>query len=390
MKDNERECKECRVCGTTLPEKPFLVLDRMPALAQNLPGPDNLAADAGIDIRMFQCRDCGLVQLDCPPVGYYRDVIRAGGGTTTMRALRREQYRDFITKCGLEGKRILEVGCGQGEFLEMLEGFPVRGYGIENNPDLVVRAREKGLNVTCDFAEGSGHRIPGGPFDAFMQFNFIEHQPDPNGMVRCIRENLVPRGCGLVTAPCFEYIRKDCVYEVMRDHLSYFSERSLRLLFERNGFDVLESGFVNANRDTVYVMVRLQEMMTQETFRSNLQDVRADLNAFVAERTSDGRRLAFWAASHQCFTASALLEHPERVRYIVDSAVFKQGRFSPVSHIPIVPPETFFADPPETVLVTAPGYTDEIADLIRGRLGRKISLYALRSDRVEELDNGLA
>lgn len=374
---------DCILCGEPLPNESFLSLHGMPSCAQNIPGQDSFYKDVGMDLNLFQCRSCGLVQLDCDPVPYYRDVIRAGGGTKTMTDLRRAQYGHFIDKCSLVGKRILEVGCGQGEFLEMLKGFNVHGFGIENNQALVDLATRKGLSVYRDFAEDGGHALQGAPYDAFMQFNFIEHQPDPNGMVRCIRENLVPMGVGLVTAPSFEYIRNDCVYEVMRDHLAYYSERTLSFLFEKNGFDVIERGIVN--KDTVYVIVRRQECLTHDTFKTNYEQIKSALNLFVDKMTASGRRLSFWGASHQCFTAASFLSSPEKVESIVDSAKFKQGKFSPASHIPIVAPEKFFASPSDALLILAPGYTDEIAAAVTSRT-TAVRLFALRSDMIEELN----
>lgn len=376
--------KTCLVCGAPLPSEAFLSLPGMPACAQNMPTLAELPSDRGVDLSLFQCASCGLVQLDCPPVPYFRDVIRAGGGTKTMVELRRAQYRHFITRCGLEGRRVLEVGCGQGEFLEILREFPVRAYGIENNPELVEKAVAKGLSVVRDFAAGSGHRIPEAPYDAFVQFNFIEHQPDPNGMVRCIHENLVEGGFGLVTAPAFEYIRNDCAYEIMRDHIAYYTDGALRLLFSRNGFDVLESGVVN--RDTNYVIVQKREVLTCGTFRTNMAEIRSGVNAFLSRIHAEGRRIAFWGASHQCFTVASFLEQPGKVAYIVDSAPFKQGRYSPASHIKIVPPDTFYGDAVDDVLVLAPGYTDEIAGLIRQHVHRpNLRIFALRSEKVEQL-----
>lgn len=375
--------RKCLVCYTELPAAAFLSLPNMPACAQNIPSEDELSVDKGINLNLYQCPCCGLIQLDCPPVYYYRDVIRAGGGTTTMTNLRKTQYRHFIDLCHLENKRILEVGCGQGEFLEMLNGFPVKGFGIENKQSLVDAARTKGLNVWKDFAGEPNHQIDGAPFDAFMQFNFIEHQPDPNSMVKCIYNNLVDGGFGLVTAPAFEYIRNDCVYEIMRDHLAYYTDGALRFLFMRNGFDVIESGVVN--RDTNYVIVQKRETITRDTFKTNYAEIKSGLNIFVSKCKEQGQQLAFWAASHQCFTAAAFLDHPEDVSYIIDSAKFKQGKYSPTSHIPIISPDDFYKHPADVVLILAPGYTNEIAGLIRKNVSNPITIYALRSDKVEIL-----
>lgn len=63
--------------------------------------------DKGVTLHLRQCSGCGLVQFDCEPVPYYRDVIRAGGGSSTMRELRTTQYRHLIETYHLEGKTFL-------------------------------------------------------------------------------------------------------------------------------------------------------------------------------------------------------------------------------------------------------------------------------------------
>ena len=118
---------DCILCGQPLPGESFLSLSGMPSCAQNIPDKDSLHKDSGMDLNLFQCHSCGLVQLNCAPVPYYRDVIRAGGGTKTMTDLRKAQYAHFIDKCHLAGKRILEVGAGTGRYSVALakEGYSV-------------------------------------------------------------------------------------------------------------------------------------------------------------------------------------------------------------------------------------------------------------------------
>ena len=102
--------KRCIACGAPLWETPLLTLDNMPASAQHMPGADSVDKDQGLTLDLCQCTGCGLVQFDCEPVDYYRDVIRAGGFSKTMVELRRYQYRHLIDTYGLEGKRFIEVG----------------------------------------------------------------------------------------------------------------------------------------------------------------------------------------------------------------------------------------------------------------------------------------
>ena len=71
------------------------------------------------------------------------------------------------------------------------------------------------------------------------------------------------------------------------------------------------------------------------------------------------------------------------LEYIIDSAPFKHGKFAPASHLPIVPPDHFEEHPVDAIVITAPGYTDEIAKIIRERFGEKIEIRAMRSNHLE-------
>ena len=110
--------KHCIACGKLLPEQSLFELTSAPASAQDIPDAKEVQQDEGVTLHLRQCGCCGLVQFDCEPVPYYRDVIRAGGGSSTMRELRTSQYRHLIEIYHLEGKTFFEAGCGRGEFLK--------------------------------------------------------------------------------------------------------------------------------------------------------------------------------------------------------------------------------------------------------------------------------
>ena len=264
--------KYCIACRSKLPAKPVFKLENAPASAQNIPDAREVQDDKGMDLFLYQCGQCGLVQFDCQPVDYYRDVIRAGGLSVTMTNLRRSQYRHLIDTYHLEGKRFLEVGCGGGEFLKVLTEFPAEIYGMEHRPDLVAKARKAGLQVWEEFPETADQVFGGkegpGSFDVFLSFNFLEHQPRPDVMLQAIYHNLTEDGMGLITVPALEYIlEQGSYYELLRDHLAYYSFDTLRQLLERNGFAVLEEEMVN--RDTISAIVKkvpLGEQVTNTAF----------------------------------------------------------------------------------------------------------------------------
>lgn len=414
----------CIACGHAL--SPLMTLDDMPASAQNIPAASELAEDHPLSLTLCQCPSCGLVQFDTEPVDYYRDVIRAGGGTRTMTRLRHEEYARLLTAMQaqhIRGRRIVEVGCGRGEFLRMWQNLaedpegaaalardqacdplsgqpnaaPLHLVGIEHKPSLVEEANasaDKKYRVYEGFATGDV-RYPEGPFDAFVQFNFLEHQPDPCDMLRNIWHNLKPQALGLITVPSFEYIlRYNGYYELLRDHIANYTEFTLQKLLQDCGFELLSMDLVN--RDTIEAIVRKADpdelsklhysgrLIDVSALRDSYDRLSASVNAHIDHLSESHRTMAIWGASHQGFTLAATTKLGGRVEYIIDSAPFKQGRFSPASHIPIVAPDYAVAHPVDEILIVAPGYTDEIAGIIRERFDENVRILVLRTDRIEE------
>ncbi|MCD7871222.1 MAG: class I SAM-dependent methyltransferase [Enterocloster clostridioformis] len=374
--------KRCIACGAPLWETPLLTLDNMPASAQHLPDAQGVKEDRGLTLDLCQCMGCGLVQFDCEPVDYYRDVIRAGGFSKTMVELRRYQYKHLIDSYHLEGKKFIEVGCGQGEFLKVLSEFPVEVHGIEHDPHLVELARAQGLDVTEGFTETEDTRFAGGLYDVFLSFNFLEHQPDPGTMLQAIYRNLEDDAMGLITVPSFEYIMDhNSYYELIRDHLAYYTFETLTPLLERNGFLVEECEVIN--RDTLSVIVKKRPQMDTENLLECYVNLKRELESYMKYLDAWDKKVAVWGASHQGFTLAATTKLGERARYIIDSAPFKQGKFAPASHLPIVGPDHFHEHPVDAIIITAPGYTDEIAASIRQKFGTSVEIRAMRSNHLE-------
>ncbi|MEG0257312.1 MAG: class I SAM-dependent methyltransferase [Christensenella sp.] len=374
--------KKCILCGEELYDEPLLKLDNVPASAQDIPTKEELCTETGISLSLCQCKGCGLVQLDAEPVSYYKDVIRAGGFTQTMIRLREEQYASLISKYNLKGKKIVEVGAGRGEFLAPLAKFDVRAYGIEHKESLVKIARENGLEVEHGFAQNKEYKMPNAPFDAFLSFNFLEHQPKPNDMLQCIYSNLAEDGVGIITVPSWEYIvEHNGFYELIRDHLAYYTFETLTFAAEKNGFEVLEQKLIN--RDTLSVVVKKRKRAQVDALKENFELLSAGIDEYIASNEKQNKKIAVWGAGHQGFTICACTKLREHVRYIIDSAPFKQGKYAPASHIPIVSPKYFETCPVDSILIVAPGYTDEIADIIEKQYGSHVEIMVLKSKQLE-------
>lgn len=391
----------CIACGQMLPGEALISIENMPVSAQDIPDENQVKEDKSVKLKLFQCDNCGLVQFDCNPVNYYKDVIRSGGFSTTMVELRKRQYNHLINTYGLQGKKFLEVGCGQGEFLKVLEEFDVTAFGIEHRDALVEKAKKSGLHVWKDFALDSSTKLQdpygAGKYDVFLSFNFLEHQPYPKDMLGCIYEHLSDDAMGLITVPSLEYILvHDGYYELIRDHLAYYTFETLEELLINSGFEVLEKELIN--RDTLSVIVRKKRGTTENSSKREIKrvdvsglkksiDIIQDEVIQLKDRLNRKKQnLAIWGASHQGFTLAATTELKQFARYIIDSAPFKQGKYAPASHLPIVAPDYFEKNPVDVILIVAPGYTDEIADVIRNKFGKKVDILVLKSEHIEKYE----
>ena len=437
--------KRCLACGENLEE--LAVFHNMPKSAQEFPTKEELATEKGMDLSLCQCRSCGLVQFDTEAVPYYKDVIRAGGGSSTMKALREDEYKkllSFLAKKEEKRPLILELGAGAGEFLAMWSGVEsdsdkssdvssvtssdtasvtslstaanrsqkLEPYvlGIEHKKELVEKGQAAGLSLYQGFPE-AGFSLDGmegkhlksgktrpveGLLDAMVQFNFLEHQPNPGEMLSFAYEHLKMGGYFLLTVPSFQYILDHrSYYELLRDHIANYSEESLLSLVQDQGFSLVESRVIN--RDTIEFLLEKREKESCTTFRSlgqkvdikpileNEKAIQEDIQKHLEGLRKKGEKMAVWGASHQGLTLLSTTALQEEVAYIIDSAPFKQGKYSPASHLPIVDKSHFQKEPVEEILIVAPGYTEEIAGIIRRDLRPCPRILALRGEKIEEL-----
>ena len=171
---------KCRVCNHKFFEEPLLRYENMPKAAQFLPDVESLKKDKGVDLEVCQCSGCGLVQLSNDPVPYYKEVIRAAAFSEEMKEFRKKQFGSFIQNFSLKGKKVIEIGCGRGEYLSIMQQFGIDPYGLELSEESAMECVKNGLKVSKGFIESSTYKLDYAPFDAFYILNFLEHLPDPN------------------------------------------------------------------------------------------------------------------------------------------------------------------------------------------------------------------
>ncbi|HPM77218.1 MAG TPA: methyltransferase domain-containing protein, partial [bacterium] len=92
-----------------------------------------------------------------------------------------------------EGRALLDLGCGSGDYLAEMAALGWRTAGLEPDPQAAELARSRGLTVVTGALPEQAGELPG-PFDAIAMRMVVEHLHDPAGTLRAVRGLLAPGG----------------------------------------------------------------------------------------------------------------------------------------------------------------------------------------------------
>ena len=374
--------KLCRICRAPL-GKTLLKLENVPAAAQFMPATkEELAADTPVDLDIRCCSRCGVVQHTAEPVGYFREVVRASGISEAMYKFRLEQFTEFLEQNSLKGKRIFEAGCGRGEYLQVMRDAGADTTGVEYSSENVNSCRSNNLNVVQEYFETGTEKISKEPFDGFFVLNFLEHIPDIPSFLAGIANNLKPGAPGIVEVPNFDMILENgLLTEFSTEHIYYFTAENLRTVLENNGFEVVDIRVVWHDY-IISAVVKKRTPADLSDFAARGESISSGLRSFVSRH----RKTLFWGAGHQALTVLALAKmSTSEITSVIDSSPDKQGRFTFVTHIPIVSPEILASTDADAVVVACGGYSDEVINFIRSNYGSRFALAVLREYGVQEI-----
>jgi SAM-dependent methyltransferase len=357
----------CRICRAPLGSTPELRLPNTPRGTQYFLTEDQLAHDFGLTIDLFSCRFCGHVQLAGEPVLYSNDCTSATGLSPAIQEHRNQQAKMLVERFQLRDRAVLDAGCGDGYFLKMLQSAGANPTGLEPSGKARATGDLPGLRI-IDGMVSRDQLIAGAPYDAFVTFHVLEHVPDPLDFLQGLQRSLIDDGIGLVEVPSLERIlERKGFFDFMPDHLSYFSLSTLRLTLELSGFDVLDA-YRDWNGEHAVAVVRKRKNVSLRGLQSSMTALVNVLNEYAVSHVEAGHRVAVWGASHHALPLLAKLDC-SKLEYVIDSAPYKQMRFTPLSHLRVVPPTILAEDPVDAVIIIAPRYQAEILAQLRVEIG---------------------
>jgi len=365
--DNCEAFIRCRLCreGNL---KPCLRLRHSARNISRLLRHNELQSDIPIDLYVYECQECGFVQLaQMLEPSFYDDYLMTSSHSAQMKTFQQAQASEFVRRFGLSGKRVIEVGCGDGNYLDYLRQAGANVAGIEASSRFQELSRKRGFTVFSGYVSRES-AIPESPWDGFVIRQVLEHVPDPNGFLQGIRASLASGAAGLVEVPSLEQsLDNGRFYDFFADHVNYFSARTLRYALERNGFEVIDVSREMGGEYNV-VLVRIAQCSELTGLQRIVDTLTEEIGDFIESYRRIGKRVAIWGAGGKGVTALAVA-NVRGVAYVVDSDPYKQGLFTPVSHLPIVAPEMLAEDPVEAIVITALAYQDEIISQLRKGIG---------------------
>jgi SAM-dependent methyltransferase len=225
-----------------------------------------------------RCSACGLVFLNPRPEaaemqGFYDEdyyggedrKFRSGAEALFARARARRAVRYFSSS----GK-VLDVGCGQGTFLQLMQAKGWKGYGTELSSRSASRALQAGLSVSV--GEIRGNQFPTDFFDLVTFWQVLEHLRDPSAVLRRVRPLLKHGGIVAISTPNVESLQArvfkgDWFHLDAPRHLFLFSPRTLGKFMGAHGFRLLALSHFSWEQNPYGW---LQSILNRAGFSSNL------------------------------------------------------------------------------------------------------------------------
>jgi hypothetical protein len=346
------------------------------------------------DIALGFCENCGFISnisYDPALLEYSAEYESTQSFSPTYNTFARSQAKQLIERHNLRGKDLLEIGCGNGEFLTLLcELGDNRGLGFD--PAYKEGRVEGSRGIQVKFIKDFYSERYAGHLADFVYCRMtLEHIPNAAEFVSMVRRAIEnhPDVIVFFQVPDVTRILQDCAFEdVYYEHCSYFSPGSLARLFRNCGFEVLnlETGY-----DGQYVMIdarpKIEEslaILPEEEDLSQLQSLIKDFPNKFQKKISDwrkrldksftnGRKVALWGSGSKGVTFLTTLGLTNEIECVVDINPHRQGNYMAGTGHKIVAPDFLNEYKPDAVIVMNAIYKDEIQkDLNRMELDPEI------------------
>jgi SAM-dependent methyltransferase len=337
------------------------------------------------------CEQCLLVQLPAyvPPDDIFREYAYFSSYSESWLDHARRYTQEVADRFALGSDSfVVELASNDGYLLRNFVEQGVRCLGIEPARNVAEAARAVGVETLTEFFGLETARavaLSHGPADLIVANNVLAHVPDVNDFVSGIAALLAPHGVATFEFPHLARLVAGVQYDtIYHEHFSYLSFLTSRRILAAHGlevFDVQELsthggslrlfaapvGSRSAEPSVAELEAREREagyegLDVYEGFRSDVEDSKRALLAYLFEARASGKQVAAYGAPGK---GNTLLNYcgirTDLVDYAVDRNPYKHGRLTPGTHIPIHPPDRLAETRPDVILILPWNLRDEIA-----------------------------
>jgi SAM-dependent methyltransferase len=386
----------CRLCGAGLSHT-LVDLGKSPLCETFLTHAQLDQMEPFYPLRVLVCDACWLVQLKeyVAADGIFTETYPYYSSYATSWVAHAKAYCEMITaRRGLTDKSlVVELACNDGYLLQHFPPLGVRNVlGVEPTANTAEVAIEKGIPVIVEFFGvelAQEIRNERGAADLVLGNNVLAHVPDLNDFVGGVKTLLKPEGIATFEFPHLQnLIEKNQFDTIYHEHFCYFSAIAIAAIAARHGlvfFDVEElpthGGSLRvylahegaeqqkqAVRDLIARETALgyKTVALYETFEEKVKATKRKLLSFLIEAKNAGKRVAGYGAPGK---GNTLLNYcgigPDLLDFTVDRNPHKHGRFTPGTHIPILPVEAIDEAKPDLVLILPWNLRKEIVAQMR-------------------------
>ncbi len=378
----------CRICGGA-DFHPVLSLGRTPLANALLSEADLTLDEPAFPLDLVVCRTCSLVQitLSVPPERLFSHYVYFSSFSDAWVAHAKRIADRLVTDRGLTPQSlVVEVASNDGYLLQHYKASGVPVLGIEPAENIAAVAEERGIpSVVRFFGRELAEelRAQGKTADVIHANNVLAHVPDLTGVVAGFSTLLARRGVVVVEAP---YVRDmidhgefDTIYH---EHLCYFSLTALVRLFADHGLAIVDVERLSTHGGSLRVFAEhagapaspsvaalleeerewgIDRPSRYDQFAADASRIREDLVRTVRTMRAAGARVAAYGAAAKGNTLLNFCGLTDKdLDFVADRSTYKHGKYTPGTHLPILPAEALVERQPHATVLLAWNFADEI------------------------------
>lgn len=347
------------------------------------------------DVNLAFCENCGLItniSFKSELIEYSNRYEETQGFSGTFNQFHQKLANYLIDQYDLHGKKIVEIGCGKGEFIALLCELGAN-FGTGIDPTFIPGRKPKiNQGEVTYIADWYSKKYCGLDADLYICKMTLEHIHKTNEFLSMVRDTIGdrPEATVFFQVPEVTRILKELAFwDIYYEHCSYFSASALTYLFRETGFHVKN---VWTDFDDQYLMIEASPALSGNTNSHDKGDqhltslvdtfskaVNTNLNKWVERMNgyvSDGKKVVIWGGSSKTVSFLTTLGISDSViRYVVDINPYKNGTFLAGSGQQVVLPDFLHDYQPDLVILMNPIYQDEISQTL-SQMGLKPRLIS--------------